>query len=70
LRLQVHAASCAVAVVPRRRSETWQQPQAAGGLEKAELIQDSSSSRGSLSLSRTSSSFRFARLPVCFFSPN
>ncbi len=71
LRLQVHAVSCAVAVVPRRRSETWQQPQAAGGLEKVELIQHSSSSRGSLSLSRTSSSsFRFARLPVCFFSPN
>ncbi|CAK9227246.1 unnamed protein product [Sphagnum troendelagicum] len=63
LRLQVHAVSCAVAVVPRRRSETWQQPQAAGGLEKAELIQHSSSSRGSLSLSRTSSSsFRFASL--------
>ncbi len=70
LRLQVHAVSCAVAVVPRRRSETWQQPQAAGGLEKAELIQHSSSSRGSLSLSRTSSSsFRFALLPVCFFFP-
>ncbi|KAH9563657.1 hypothetical protein CY35_05G137300 [Sphagnum magellanicum] len=56
LRLQVHAVSCAVAVVPRRRSETWQQPQVAGGLEEAELIQHSSSSRGSLSLSRTSSS--------------
>jgi hypothetical protein len=71
LRLRVHAVSCAVAVVPRRRSETWQQPQAAGGLGEAELIQHSSSSRGSLSLSRTSpSSFRFARLPVCFFPPN